>query len=330
MTLKNQNNAEMQAVYAQLFGKKVAPKVTETKVKEITIKVPEPTIINNYEIKGLKGEKGDRGDKGDTGSQGPRGLQGEQGEEGPRGKIGTKGDKGDRGDIGPQGLTGKQGERGLVGFKGEKGDTGERGPQGIPGPAGQVISTVALSEEDIDNKIKKGFWSLGGTERYRVLNANTANTPNYSIIAKSKLRVLSLKQIIAGTNVTVLDDGTSLTISATGGSGAAYYTWSTIAGTSSALASANGYIPLSSSLTTFTLPAVAAVGDHFKIAGYGSGGWSLAQRASQQVNFGNVATTVGVGGSIASQNQYDGLEVICVVANTNFVVVGSQGRFTVT
>lgn len=113
-------------------------------------------------------------------------------------------------------------------------------------------------------------------------------------------------------------------------SASAYYSYNTISGTTQSMSADVGYIPTNAALTTLTLPSTAAVGDHFKIVGYGAGGWTLAQNASQVVNFGNAATTTGTGGSIASQNRYDSIELVCVVANTTFVVVSSQGNMTVT
>ena len=226
MTQKTPSNSEIQAVYSQLFGKKVTPTVTETKVKEVVIKVPEPTIHNHYELKGLKGEQGIGGPKGDRGLEGPQGIQGEEGPRGKvgfRGEIGPKGDKGDTGERGPQGLTGKTGEQGLVGPEGKEGPQGKQGPKGDIGPQGPAgtITYSELTNEAIDDKIKKGFWSLGGTERYRVLNATTANGSAIPVVQTSRLRVASFKQLAAGTNITLSQDASSavITIASTGGGG---------------------------------------------------------------------------------------------------------------
>ena len=103
-----------------------------------------------------------------------------------------------------------------------------------------------------------------------------------------------------------------------------------VTGTSQALSVNNSYVANNAGLCTFTLPATAAIGSVMNVGGLGAGGWSLAQNASQLVHFGSTVTTTGVGGSIASQNQYDNLTIQCVIANTTFVVQASQGNLTVT
>lgn len=102
-----------------------------------------------------------------------------------------------------------------------------------------------------------------------------------------------------------------------------------VSGTSQAAAVNNSYIANNASLVTITLPSTAAVGGVINIGGLGAGGWLLAQNAGQQIHFGNMATTSGTGGSVASQNQYDNITLQCVVANTTFVVQASQGNMTV-
>ena len=126
-------------------------------------------------------------------------------------------------------------------------------------------------------------------------------------------------------------DGTNLkfangtnTVSLTTGT-----TWSVIAGTSATMAPANGYISNNAGLVTLTLPTTAAVGTEIRVAGYGAGGWKIAQNASQQIQFGIVNTTSGTGGYLQSVQPSDGVHLVCVVANTNWIVVSSQGNITV-
>lgn len=132
-------------------------------------------------------------------------------------------------------------------------------------------------------------------------------------------------------SVTVGADGNNdLTLQApgSGGGGTAYYTFAAVSG-ATALVTGHGYIASSASIVPFTLPSTAAVGDHFKILGFGAGGWTLGQNSGQTVHYGNVDTTTGAGGSIASQNQYDNIEIICVQANTDFVITAAQGNHAV-
>lgn len=100
--------------------------------------------------------------------------------------------------------------------------------------------------------------------------------------------------------------------------------------TSQAMAVNQGYIANNASLVTFTLPTTIAVGSMVAVAGQGAGGWKIAQNAGQQINLGNLPTTVGVGGSLQSTNQYDNIKLMCIVANTTFTAFPPQGNITVT
>jgi hypothetical protein len=131
--------------------------------------------------------------------------------------------------------------------------------------------------------------------------------------------------IVGGAGITTSGSGSTVTITATG----AGFAWNTVAGTTQAVVKENGYINANAGLTTFTLPATAAVGDTFQIAGYGAGGWALAQNAGQKVYLGSRTTTAGAGGSLASTAAHDTIEVVCVVANTEFQVVDVIGNITV-
>jgi hypothetical protein len=84
-----------------------------------------------------------------------------------------------------------------------------------------------------------------------------------------------------------------------------------------------GYVPDNVALCTLTLPATAAFGTAITIVGLGSGGWKIAQNASQIIHVGSSATTTGVGGSLASTNRYDSIDLVCVVANTTWVAWGA-------
>jgi hypothetical protein len=113
--------------------------------------------------------------------------------------------------------------------------------------------------------------------------------------------------------------GTDLNASGGGGGG---MTWTEVTGTSQSAAGNNGYITNNGALVTVTLPATSAVGEVIAIQGLGAGGWKIAQNASQQVrwNEGGVdgvnETTVGTGGSVEAVDQYDAVEIICLVTDT--------------
>lgn len=102
-----------------------------------------------------------------------------------------------------------------------------------------------------------------------------------------------------------------------------------VTGTTQAAAINNSYVSNNASLVTTTLPATAVIGSVINIGGLGAGGWLLAQNATQLIHFGNSVTTTGTGGSLASTNAFDNITIQCVVANTTWVVIASQGNITV-
>jgi hypothetical protein len=100
-------------------------------------------------------------------------------------------------------------------------------------------------------------------------------------------------------------------------------TWVAASSTPITAAVNTGYYITDASQVTITLPAVAAAGSIVAIAGNGAGGWILQPGSGQTIKVINVSA----GTSITSAEQYDCIEVICVVANTtwvarNFVTTG--------
>lgn len=129
-----------------------------------------------------------------------------------------------------------------------------------------------------------------------------------------------LNYLAAGSGLTIT--GTTITSSAVG------VGWSEVTGTSQTAVVNTGYIANNAGLVTVTIPDTAAVGDIVHVVGKGAGGWKLAQNASENINFGNVTTTTGVGGYLASTNRYDTVSAVCTVANTTWTVFSSVGNLT--
>ena len=94
-----------------------------------------------------------------------------------------------------------------------------------------------------------------------------------------------------------------------------------------ALVASNGYIAKGAGVVQFILPATAAVGDMFWIVGYGNL-WTLKQNALQSITLGSNTSTVGILGSITATNIRDCVNIICVVANTEFQIIDSIGNIT--
>lgn len=108
------------------------------------------------------------------------------------------------------------------------------------------------------------------------------------------------------------------------------FSWYAITAATQQMTSNNGYISNRGTLVTLTLPTTSSVGDLISIVGQGAGGWSVAQGAGQQVHIGSVASSVGAGGSIASSNQYDSVDLVCITASTEWTTRGGvQGAITI-
>ncbi len=148
---------------------------------------------------------------------------------------------------------------------------------------------------------------------------------NGQIIIGSTGATPTAATLTAGVGTTITNGAGSITISSTGGG------FTTVDQTSAAvtMVASTQYVADNAGLVTLTLPAVAAIGDTFRIIGKGAGGWSMAQAAGQTSHVGNQATTAGVGGSVSSTNQWDVITIICVTANTTFSVQANQGNLTI-
>jgi len=130
-----------------------------------------------------------------------------------------------------------------------------------------------------------------------------------------------------GSGISIVNAAGSITIS----SSATGLTWED-ATMSTLMASNTGYFADGGSVITLTLPVSPAQGDEIRVAGFGAGGWFIAQNAGQQIIYGDETTTAGTGGSLQSTDQYDCVELVFfkTVSSTNiFVVLSSIGNLTV-
>lgn len=132
--------------------------------------------------------------------------------------------------------------------------------------------------------------------------------------------------LTAGTGISIVQNGSTISISASG----AGIGWTVVTTGSQAMTSDNGYIANNGSLVTLTLPTVSSVGDALYVIGLGAGGWSIAQNSGQNIHIGSASTTIGVGGSVSSTNQYDSLHLVCTVASSTWnAASGPQGNLTI-
>lgn len=105
--------------------------------------------------------------------------------------------------------------------------------------------------------------------------------------------------------------------------------WALEATASKTMVVNSGYIANNAGTVTFTLPDTAAIGDTFRVTGI-QGAWVIAQNANDIIHFGDQTSTTGVGGSLASTDSRDCVELICVVTSLEYQVLSSIGNITVT
>jgi hypothetical protein len=124
--------------------------------------------------------------------------------------------------------------------------------------------------------------------------------------------------ITAGSGISISNTAGGITISGTG-SGIG---WTEVTGTSQAMTADSGWVANNAGLVTLTLPTTAAFGTAISIIGKGAGGWLIAQNSGQNIQIGSVSSTVGAGGSVASSNRYDSIDLLCTTANTTWTIQG--------
>lgn len=132
--------------------------------------------------------------------------------------------------------------------------------------------------------------------------------------------------LTAGTGITITPGSNSITIAATAVSG---ITWNDVIGTTQTLAANNGYNCTNVGLTTCALPATAAKFSYIHVIATTAAGWKITQSAGQQIQFGNLATTLGAGGSLQSTAIGDSVLLLTTTANTTWFVLSATGNITI-
>ena len=90
-----------------------------------------------------------------------------------------------------------------------------------------------------------------------------------------------------------------------------------------------GYFVTASAAIKVFLPSTSTVGDSIRFIGTDVGTFSVAQSASQQIQFGTVSSSLGTVGSLDSQNLGDSIELVCTTTDRVWYVVSSIGAFSV-
>ena len=135
--------------------------------------------------------------------------------------------------------------------------------------------------------------------------------------------------LVAGPGIAITFGVGTITISGGGGGGGGY-TWTNVTSLLNPvlLATGTGYVASGAGAVNFTLPAAAAFGDTYRIAGTGNL-WTVSQNAGQSIILGDKTTTAGVGGNLTASKISDCVEILCTVANTQFEVISSIGNIFV-
>ena len=92
----------------------------------------------------------------------------------------------------------------------------------------------------------------------------------------------------------------------------------------------HGYIANKAGLLLFTLPATCAVGKTIRITGMNTAlGWKIVQLANQIIHMGTSTTTTGTAGYVSSTETHNSVELVCCVADLEFIMVSMTGNPTV-
>lgn len=198
------------------------------------------------------------------------------------------------------------------------------------GPLGDVQSVTGLNTDNTDpvNPVVK--ISVDGSS---ITGSGTPGSPLAShVVSGSAVTSLNGEtntvSLVSVGGTIAITTPTANTINLETTAADAYYQFSEI--TSSQIGVVNfWYSCNNASLITITLPGTAIIGQKLKITGKGAGGWKVAQNAGQQIHYGNLNTTLGTGGSIASINTFDCIELVCISVNSDWLVHNSQGNLTI-
>jgi hypothetical protein len=162
-----------------------------------------------------------------------------------------------------------------------------------------------------------------------LVNINATTVANHSVPIETRTRALNTFNVEAqfATSAAATDatknglahyDSSQFTVDANGfvqlASTVQQFTWQRINANQS-LVKSNGYMVYGNALT-LPLPAVSVIGDTIEVVLDGGTSWTITQpNAGSQIRYGNVETTLGVGGSISSNFQGDYLRLVCQTAN---------------
>lgn len=189
---------------------------------------------------------------------------------------------------------------------------------------------VTVTTKDYTTRVETGTLQLDRANTGAgLINAGlvtpTAMTDGTLLIGTTGA-IPSVAGLTAGYGIDVTGAAGSITVAANGAGGG--MPWIEVAADGALLVN-NGQINTKVAALSVSLPATSAVGDVIILVGSGAGGWTVTQGAGQQIVYGNVSSTLGAGGSVASTNANDCLSMVCKVADTIWTIYASVGVLNV-
>lgn len=209
---------------------------------------------------------------------------------------------------------------------------------GLPGQVEKIAvdASTPPGTDPVDPDASQTITVTGGQVATGVIGTNVIRTN--SLAASTYTIEIQRSTAVSATDLAVNGvchfDSADFTVDANGFvqlSGSSGFIWNEISVVGpTSMVTNNGYVANNAGLVTLTLPITAAFGTVIRVSGKGAGGWSIAQNASQSIRVSGSTSTVGVGGSVASTNQNDCIELLCITANTTWISLSTVGNLTVT
>lgn len=176
--------------------------------------------------------------------------------------------------------------------------------------------------------------SLGVAATNTVLLGNTGADPSFGTVPNAALTNSSIT--VTGSGITVSGSpvslGGTLTLTATG-LGLTWNLVSTATTSSTNMVANNGYIFKATNfgaVSTAVLPTTASVGDVIKIVNFSqlfSGQVIITQATGQKIFALNSQTTTGATGTFTAPAAGESMTLLCVVANTTWLMTDMTGNW---
>jgi hypothetical protein len=184
---------------------------------------------------------------------------------------------------------------------------------------------VGPNGSGVINVVGTGNITVTGNPGTNTLTISESSSVSDAFVTNSGTAVpaAGILNIVGGTNVTTSGSGNTVTITNTGLAG---FFWNDET-VSASMASNMGYTADSGAGIILTLPVSPAYGDVIRVTQKGTGDVRIGQNAGQVIKFGVQTTTTGALGYLQSTNQYDAIELLCIISGTTFQVLSSQGNW---